>query len=112
MRIDDADKFFQTLRENVEAVEEFSRPHPLSTEAAVAALKRYMSEPRYRIQLSDLVDDADRRVLEGSSGEAFSVNTPEPRGELFAARVHRYDAACSSLLAMAPVAGFWAEQEH
>ncbi len=52
--IDGADNFFQTLREYVEAVEEFSRPHPLSTEATVAAMKRYLSEPRYRIQLADL----------------------------------------------------------
>ena len=68
----DAEQFFQTLRENVEAVEEFSRPHPLSSGAAVAALKRYMSEPRYRIQLSDLVGDAIGKVLEGTRGEAFA----------------------------------------
>ena len=110
--IDDAERFFQTLQENVEAVEEFSRPHPLSTEAAVAALKRYMSEPRYRIQLSDLVEDAVRKVLEGTRGEAFAANTPQLSGQSFAARVRSYDAACSTLLAMAPVAGFWAEQEH
>ena len=110
--IDDAEKFFQTLREHVEAVEEFSRPHPLSTEATVAALKRYMSEPRYRIQLSDLVGDAVRKVLEGTGGEAFATNTPQLNGESFAARVRSYDAACSTLLAMAPAAGFWAEQEN
>ena len=110
--IDDAEKFFQTLRENVEAVEEFSRPHPLSTQAAVAALKRYMSEPRYRIQLSDLVGDTIGKVLEGIRGEAFAANTPQLSGESFAVRVRGYDAACSTLLAMAPVAGFWAEQEH
>ena len=108
----DAEQFFQTLRENVEAVEEFSRPHPLSSGAAVAALKRYMSEPRYRIQLSDLVGDAIGKVLEGTRGEAFASNAPQLSGESFAARVHRYDAACSTLLAMAPVAGFWAEPEH
>ena len=108
----DAEQFFQTLRENVEAVEEFSRPHPLSSGAAVAALKRYMSEPRYRIQLSDLVRDAIGKVLEGTRGEAFAANAPQLNGESFVARVRSYDAACSTLLAMAPVAGFWAEQEH
>ena len=110
--IDDAENFFQTLRENVEAVEEFSRPHPLSTEAAVTALKRYMSEPRYRIQLSDLIGDAIGKVLEGTRGEAFAANTPELNGESFATRIRSYDAACSTLMAMAPVAGFWTEQEH
>ena len=112
LSIDGADKVFQTLREYVEAIEEFSRPHPLSTEATVAAMKRYLSEPRYRIQLADLVDDAVRKVVERVSGEDFSANAPHLSGESFAARVQSYDAACSTLLAMAPVAGFWAEQDH
>ena len=110
--IDGADNFFQTLREYVEAVEEFSRPHPLSTEATVAAMKRYLSEPRYRIQLADLVDDAVRKIVERVSGEDFSAKAAYPSGESFASRVQSYDAACSTLLAMAPVAGFWAEQDH
>ena len=110
--IQGADTFFQTLRECVEAVEEFSRPHPLSTEATVATMKRYMSEPRYRIQLSDLIDDAVRKVVEVTSGDAYAVNGHQPSGESLAARVRGYDAACSTLLAMAPVAGFWAEEEH
>ena len=110
--IDGADSFFQTLQEYVEAVEQFSRPHPLSIEASVAALKRYISEPRYRIRLSDLVDDAVGKVLEKTSGESFAANASPLSGESFALRVRNYDAACSTLLGMAPVAGFWAEPEH
>ena len=43
--IEDADTFFQDIQQHVESIEEFSRPHPLSTEAAVASLKRYIPEP-------------------------------------------------------------------
>ncbi len=39
----------------VDSIEQFSQPHPLSIESAVASLKRYLSEPRYRIQLADLM---------------------------------------------------------
>ena len=43
--IQDADRFFPAVQEYVESIGEFSRPHPLSTEAAVASLKRYIPEP-------------------------------------------------------------------
>ena len=107
-----ADAFFQTLRDYVEAVEEFSRPHPLSTEATIAILKRYMSESRYRIQHSDLIHDAVRKALEETSTDGYDVNRHQPNGESFSTRVRGYDVACSTFLAMAPVAGFWAEPEH
>ena len=107
-----ADAFFQTLHGFIEAVAEFSRPHPLSTEATVAALKRYMSEHRYRIQFSDLVEGTVRKVVEETSGEDFGANSPRLDGQAFAARVRSYDGICTTLLAMAPVAGYWAEREH
>ena len=111
--IEDADAFFQTLQQQVESIEEFSKPHPLSAEAAVASLKRYMPDPRYRIQLSDLIDKIVEQIVEVTSGEAFSSESgPAPTTESVTARVRRYEAACSTLLAMAPVGGYWAEEEH
>ncbi len=111
--IEDADTFFQTVQQSVESIEEFSRPHPLSTEAAVASLKRYISEPRYRIQLSDLIDKTVERVIEVTSGETLAVQGgPPPTSKSVTARVRSYEAACSTLLAMATVGGFWAEEEH
>ena len=110
--IEDADTFFQTVQQHVESIQEFSRPHPLSTEAAVASLKRYLSEPRYRIQLSDLVDDTVGRIVEMTSAEEFSARSPEPTEELVRTRVRAYEDACSTLMAMATVGGFWAEEEH
>ena len=113
IRIADANSFFQMVQQHVESIEQFSRPHPLSTEAAVASLKRYLPEPRYRIQLSDLIDKTVDRVVEMISGEAFAVQGgPTPTSESVTARVRHYEAACSMLLAMATVGGFWAEEEH
>ena len=111
--VKDADAFFQTVQQQVESIEEFSRPHPLSIEAAVASLKRYIPEPRYRIQLSDLIDNTVERVVEAISGEAFSAaDGPEWTTESVTARVRGYETACSTLLAMALIGGHWAEEEH
>lgn len=111
--IKDADTFFQSVQRHVEALEEYSRPHPLSIEAAVASLKRYLTEPRYRIQLADLIDEAIDQAVEGTSGAAYVIQGgPAPTSESATARVRSYEAACSTLLAMAPIGGFWAEDEH
>ena len=105
--------FFQTVQQQVESLEEFSKPHPLSTEAAVASLKRYIPDPQYRIQLSDLIDNTVERVVEVISGETFSAKDgPEWTTESVTARVRGYEGACSTLLAMALIGGYWAEEEH
>ena len=111
--ITDGDSFFSSVQQNVESIEEFSKPHPLSTEVAVARLKRYTSETRFRIQLSDLVDETVERIVEVTSGVDFAV---QDVGTLDRAsvteRLRKYEAACSTLLAMATVGGFWAEEDH
>ena len=111
IRITDADGFFRGLQDRVESLHEFARPHPVSTEAAVASLRRYLSEPRYRIRMSDLVDGVVEQVVESVSGKALGAN-PRPAREPVTARVRGYEAACSTLLALAPVAGYWAEEQH
>ena len=111
--IDGADSFFSTVQQSVKSLDEFSRPHPLSTEAAVASLKRYVSEQRHRIQLSDLIDAAVDRSIEMTSGEAYSASgSLDATTASVTARVRSYEAACSTLLAMAPIGGYWAERDH
>ena len=112
IRIKDADDFFQSVEQFVESIEVYSRPHPLSTEAAVASLKRYIPESRYRIQLLDLVNVTVERVVEVISGEAFAAAGPRPTTESVTARVCHYEAACSTLLSLATIGGRWAEEEH
>lgn len=110
--IEDADKFFQKVQEKVESIEQFSLPHPLSTEAAVASLKRYLPESRYEIRLSDLIEESVTRVVESVSTPLFDVNSPEPNTETVSERVRAYEAACSTLLAMAATGGRWAKEAH
>ena len=112
VKIESADTFFGTLQEDIEAVNRFSRPQQSMGEATVAILKQYISEPKYRIQYSDLFNDAVRKVVDNISGDDFSADVPRPDGESFAERLRKYDVACSSLLALAPVAAYWAEADH
>ena len=110
--IESADKFFGTVQEKVASIEQFAQPHPLSTESAVASMKRYLPEPRYQIQLSDLINESVERVVEAVSTPLFDVNSPEPDTETVTARVRAYEAACSMLLAMATTGGRWVEEVH
>lgn len=112
IEIGGADTFFQKVNEYVASIEEFSNPHPLYVEVAVVSLKRYLSEPKYRIQLSDLVIDTVQEVVDAASHESFSTANPEPTPESIRKRVRAYDAACSKLATMSVVGGAWAEEEH
>ena len=111
--IKDADSFFITVQENVDSIEAYSRPHPLSAEVAVASLERYLPDPRYRIQLSNLIHATVERVVEVTSEKSFTrYEHANPTTETTTAQVRRYEAACSTLVAMATVGGLWAESDH
>lgn len=111
--IADADSFFSELGRLVEVLEQFSRPHPMSTEVAVASLKGYLTEPKYRIRLADLVSGEVDRVLNAASNTAFALQGgPAPDTNTFTARIRAYEAACETLIAMAAAGGYWAEDWH
>ena len=109
IKIADADSFFVSLSEKIKALEEFARPHPLSTEAAVATMKTYLSEPKYRIALDDLVGNEVERLTIAVSGPAFDASECEVSGATVERRLEAYDLAAETLIRMAFVAGRWAE---
>ena len=112
VRIEDADSFFQKVQHKVEVIEEFRKPHPLSTEAAVASFKRFLPEPKCRIQLVDLIDETVERVMEKTSTTAYDAYQWYPNANTFKVLIHEHEATCSTLTAMAMVGGRWAEEEH
>ena len=105
--IQDADSFFPSLADHVESIEEFSRPHPLSTQIAVATAKRYLPNEQYDIRFHDLVNDLVGDFLRKKSVPATGINAKE-----LTARVRRYDALCETLVAVAAVGGYWCELRH
>ena len=113
IHIESADNFFCDVQQHVESIEEYARPHPLSIEAAVSSLKRYISESRYRVQLADLINVTVDRIVEATSGDDYAVSGGSaPTTESATVRVRGYETACATLLALAPIGGYWAEKEH
>lgn len=109
IEISDADTFFNTVSEQVKALEEFSRPHPLSTEAAVATLKRYLSEPKYRIALDDLISREAETVAAATAAPSFDVNSHDVSGPAVLGRLKSYEALSTTLIRMAFTAAQWSE---
>ena len=105
--IQDADSFFRDVQQNVESIEEYSKPHPSSTDAAVASLKRYLPRPEYRIQLSDLIRDTVEHVITETSRPEVDLYDPIPDKTSITTRLRRYEASCQTLVAMAAVGGYW-----
>ena len=111
IQIEDADTFFREVEASVSSIAEFSRPHPWSTQASVATLKRFMAGPEHRIQHADHIDNSVRRLVSEVGVDVFSMHDAVTR-ESFVERTRAYESASSILLAMAVVAGYWAEDQQ
>ena len=109
--ISDADFFFVELEEKVTALEELQAPHPASAQLAVATLKRYLADERYRIRLHDLVLSEADRVVRETSDAAFPLSGIAANEEM-KPRLARYEAICGTLVAMIAVGCYWGEPEH
>ena len=111
IQIDDADSFFTGLQGTVASIVEFSRPHPLSKQASVATLKRYMAGAEDHIRLADHIDDAVRRLVSATGEEVFPLDGSVNQ-DAFQNRVETFESLSSTLVAMGVVAGYWAEPRH
>ena len=104
--IQDADDFFTKLQHQVEALLNSRRPHPVSTELAVAMVKRFLSRTEFQIPLSDLIKE--------KTEQAASVirETEQADLSIVSRRADIAESACESLMAMAATAGQWMTEEH
>jgi hypothetical protein len=107
--IADADAFFVSIAERVKALEEFSRPHPISKEAAIASLKRYLSEDRYRISLDDLVSAETERAIKTMRATFPNVNDRVVNGVNVEKCVYGYETAMEVMVEAGFVAGRWSK---
>lgn len=112
INIESADAFFGSLTEQVKALEEFSSPHPLSTEAAVATLKKYLSEPKFRIAHHDLVAREIDRVARAIEDGNFDLHSRDTSGAGLLNRLERYEAVMTTLRRMGFVAGRWGGEDQ
>lgn len=103
-----ADQFFTSVVQKVQALEEFDRPHPVSTQAAVATIKKYLSEDRYRIQLRDfLVGEANetRSTIDAALAHVHDV---EPNPHSTRELMQRLEAGCEKLVHLFVNGSFYA----
>ena len=107
-----ADEFFTSIQETVQSIEEYSRTYPLSIEAAVASMKRYLSKPEYRIQLKDFIDSTVDRTISDIHHQDFNMHSPQPDRGTITQRVRLYESACATILPIASVGGAWAEEDN
>ena len=115
VKIPGADEFFTDLHEKVSALENIRAKHPLSLEVAIARVKRYVVDDRYRILLHDMVTDETEalyRELETEfSPDKLGGGTPFTSKELNA-RVTRYGELTKVLLNMMLNGCYWGNERH
>lgn len=63
-----ADALFTAVEEKVRALDDLRTSHPLTTAVAVATLKRYLVEDRFRVMLEDLLRDEALGVARAIDG--------------------------------------------
>ena len=107
--IQGADEFFEDLAERLDALDEFDRPHPVSTKLAVTLAKKYISEPKYRIQLHDLLMDEANRIADELSSERFPLNGLFSDDD-YAHRILAFDALSETALHILATGCYWDEQ--
>lgn len=83
-----------------------------STESLADRVKEYLSDPRYKIKLNDLVTTEIRKVLSLTADDSFSVQDRNITPEEFLDRLKRYEAAVKDLVTIVVLLAHWGEEEH
>lgn len=110
--IESADAFFTELEEKVLALEDISKPHPLSVKAAVASLKKYISDDRYKISLHDLMMAEAEKLYSELNDKSFPVQGGSANHDYIVKRMQQYEALSEILLALIMNGCYWGEERH
>ncbi|MDN7858330.1 SIR2 family protein [Burkholderia cepacia] len=108
--INGADEFFDSLEQRVRAIEALNRPHPLSTDIAVAMLKEYLPDPLHRIRLHDFLTAEFNRINDRL--DQTGKHAPSFSPDAFAARFEELRAAVDPILPLAYAAGMWSDEQQ
>jgi hypothetical protein len=107
--IETADAFFSTVGQKIEALERFNRPHPLSAPIAVASLKKFLTEDRFRIDLRELVQNEVERqfkILAPFSAQ-FGSQFAESADSQYLTRLALYESGMGLLIPLIANACFY-----
>lgn len=112
IQIVDANTLFREVGEKVFALQEISKPHPLSAKVAVTSLKKYIADERYRIHLFDLVRAETEKLYQELDAKHFPAEGIQITPEEFRKRIRRYEALTEILLALMINGCHWGGREH
>lgn len=110
--IKNADYFFSELAEKVSALEELSKPHPLSVKMAAASLKKYIVDGRYIINLHDLITSETEKLYLELNDKNFPVQGIAFSAVELVKRVQKYEALSEILLALTMNGCYWGDERH
>ncbi|QEH35246.1 NAD-dependent protein deacetylase sirtuin-4 [Aquisphaera giovannonii] len=103
-----ADAFFGQIKEKIEAMEAMDASrHPLTKQMAVASVKKYISEDKYRLRLHDIFMSEAERVSSLFLGDRYPRRNLSMNFRDLAPRISSYEADSGPLLAMLIAGGFW-----
>ncbi len=102
LEIKSADTVFMELEQKIESLDSFLSPHPLAIPVAVASLKRYLVEERFRIELFELVNDEVEKQIKNLSPLAtqFKHQDSDQMQQEYLKRVGIYDDNLEMLIAL------------
>jgi hypothetical protein len=103
--IDSANAFFGSLADKLDSLEKFNAPHPLSTALAVASLKRFIVDDRFRIELYDLVTTETERQFANLKG--ISVQPNDNSCDYFKERLRTYENSMEMLMGLLANGCYW-----
>lgn len=105
--IESADRSFADLEVRIAALAAQRLGDPMSPRLAVAMMKRFLAEEKYRIQLEDLVVGELNAVRKQTSLDAFPLGSPKPDQNTYPARVEQMEVICSKLVPMVATGVYW-----
>jgi hypothetical protein len=110
LSVESADKFFLSLEEKLESLERLNTPHPLSATLAVASLKRFLVEDRFRIQLNDFVmGEVERQISQLST---LGVAVHSLQCEALYQRLAIYEGSTQILLSLIAHGCYWGTEDQ
>ena len=105
--VEGADQAFAHLDVQVDALTTGRMAAPISASLAVSAVKKFLSEPKHRIQLEELVTRELNEAMKATSSRAMPLGDPKPEKKSYVDRVHRMEAACGKLAASVAAGAYW-----
>jgi hypothetical protein len=113
LQIPSAEEFFSDLSEKLQSLDELDQPHPLSSAAARATVKRLLADERSLIKLDDLVRAEIEKAFATLqvSFQKLSDGGGEQR-QRFQSAIADFDASTQVIRSIAIELARWAKPQH